>query len=198
MSEDKTGKTSQEDAARNGAPDQAPPPEAGPENTETGEAGGWARGELESLREENAALKDRLLRSAAEMENLRRRTERDKADTAKYAISNFAREVLAIGDNIARAIAHVPKDAADNKNAILEVRAGTGGDEAQDFQFGVGPCAIRCEDGESVHHRLAESGVVFGCDDRRGQDTADGLVQCNGPARQRRDLRGDSFMCLVE
>ncbi|GBE43774.1 heat shock protein GrpE [bacterium BMS3Bbin10] len=120
MSEDKTGKTSQGDAARDGAPEQAPPPEAGPADTGAGssEGSGWARGELESLKEENAALKDRLLRTAAEMENLRRRTERDKADTAKYAISNFARDMLSIGDNIARAIEHVPEEAAEKDPAL--------------------------------------------------------------------------------
>ena len=42
------------------------------------------------------------------MENLRKRTERDKEDTAKYAISKFAREVLAVGDNLQRATAAVP------------------------------------------------------------------------------------------
>jgi len=79
---------------------------------------GWAMGELETLKEENADLKDRLLRAAAEMENVRRRTERDKADSVKFAISNFARDVLTIGDNIARAIEHVPADAAEEDTAL--------------------------------------------------------------------------------
>lgn len=79
---------------------------------------GWALGELETLRTENADLKDRLLRAAAEMENVRRRTERDKTDSVKFAISNFARDVLTIGDNIARAIEHVPADAAENDPAL--------------------------------------------------------------------------------
>jgi len=79
---------------------------------------GWALGELETLKEENADLKDRLLRAAAEMENVRRRTERDKADSVKFAISNFARDVLTIGDNIARAIEHVPAEAAEDDPAL--------------------------------------------------------------------------------
>ena len=82
------------------------------------EASGWKIGELEALKEENADLKDRLLRAAAEMENMRRRTDRDKADTAKFAVSNFARDTLTIADNIARAIAHVPEDAAENDPAL--------------------------------------------------------------------------------
>ena len=63
-------------------------------------------------------MKDKVLRTAAEMENLRRRTERDKADTAKFAISNFARDVLTIADNIARAIEHVPEEAAEADEAL--------------------------------------------------------------------------------
>ena len=53
-------------------------------------------------------MRDRLLRTMADMENLRRRTEREKADTARYAISNFARDVLTVGDNLKRTIEHVP------------------------------------------------------------------------------------------
>jgi molecular chaperone GrpE len=63
-------------------------------------------------------LEERLKRSIAEQENLRKRMERDKADTAKYAIANFAREVLGIADNIQRAIDAVPKDAASNDAAL--------------------------------------------------------------------------------
>ncbi len=79
---------------------------------------GWGKGETEALREENAQLKEKVLRVAAEMENLRRRTERDKADTTKFAISNFARDVLTIADNIARAIEHVPEEAAEADEAL--------------------------------------------------------------------------------
>lgn len=101
------------------APDaEATAPEnAGPES-ETAEESGWAAGELEALRAENEDLKDKLLRTVAEMENLRRRTERDKADTAKYAVSNFARDVLTIADNIQRAIAHVPEEAAEKDETL--------------------------------------------------------------------------------
>jgi len=63
-------------------------------------------------------LTDRLLRAHAEMDNLRKRTERDKTDIAKYAISKFAREILAIGDNLQRAIAAVPPGAAEADPAL--------------------------------------------------------------------------------
>lgn len=90
---------------------------AGPE-TQAQEKSGWGAGELEALKAENAELKDKLLRTVAEMENVRRRTERDKLDTAKYAISNFARDVLTIADNIQRTIDHVPAEAADKDPAL--------------------------------------------------------------------------------
>src|SRR6478609_2411345 len=56
------------------------------------------------LVKEAAGLKDRLLRTLAEMENLRRRTEREVADARTYGISNFARDILAVGDNMERAL----------------------------------------------------------------------------------------------
>lgn len=68
-------------------------------------------GELELVRAEAAEHKDRLLRTMAEMENLRRRTEREKSDMAKYGITKFARDVLTVADNFQRAIDTVPKDA---------------------------------------------------------------------------------------
>jgi len=63
-------------------------------------------------------LEESLKRAVAEQENLRKRMEREKADTARYAIANFAREVLGIADNIERAIDAVPKDAAANDQAL--------------------------------------------------------------------------------
>ncbi|XSG83175.1 MAG: nucleotide exchange factor GrpE [Methyloligella sp. ZOD6] len=84
--------------------------------TETAEAAD-ANGEPD-LAAENAELRDRLLRTMAEMENLRRRTEREKSDTAKYSVSNFARDVLTVGDNLRRAIEHVPTEAASKDPAL--------------------------------------------------------------------------------
>ena len=65
---------------------------------------------LENLNTENAALKDKVLRTMAEMENLRRRTEKEIADSKVYGVSNFAREMLNVADNLSRAIASVPAD----------------------------------------------------------------------------------------
>ena len=58
------------------------------------------------------------------MENLRRRTEREIADTRAYAVANFARDMLVVGDNLTRAIAAVPPEARDGRdpalNALIE------------------------------------------------------------------------------
>ena len=75
---------------------------------------------LESLKDENAALKDKALRTMAEMENLRRRTEREIADARAYAVTNFARDVLNVADNIHRALDSVPADAKSTADGALK------------------------------------------------------------------------------
>jgi len=60
---------------------------------------------VETLARESAENKDKLLRALAEMENLRRRTERQVADARDYGITAFARDVLAVADNMDRALA---------------------------------------------------------------------------------------------
>jgi len=66
--------------------------------------------EIERLEAEKANLTDRLLRVAADMDNLRRRTERDITDARKYAVSRFAADMLVVGDNLKRALDAVPAD----------------------------------------------------------------------------------------
>ena len=75
------------------------------------------RAALDALVAENAEMKDRMLRTVAEMENLRKRTEREVADTRTYAIASFARDMLAATDAVSRALVTVP----------AEVRAGAEG-----------------------------------------------------------------------
>jgi len=60
-----------------------------------------------------ADLTDRLLRAHAEMDNIRKRAEREKADLAKYAITKFAGEVAVLSDNFQRALSAVPAHAAE-------------------------------------------------------------------------------------
>src|SRR5665213_4253983 len=69
--------------------------------------------DLTALRAESAALKDQALRYAAEAENTRRRAEREINDARAYAIQAFARDLLGVADNLARALDHAPKDADD-------------------------------------------------------------------------------------
>ena len=59
---------------------------------------------IAALAKEATDLKDRLLRTLAEMENVRRRTEREVADARVYGVTNFARDILAVADNMERAL----------------------------------------------------------------------------------------------
>ena len=72
----------------------------------------------EVLRTENAELRDRLLRTVAEMENLRKRTEREKAEATLYAASNFARDLLSVSDNLGRALQAISQDERDQAGEI--------------------------------------------------------------------------------
>lgn len=69
------------------------------------------------LAAENEELKDRALRLAAEMENLRRRTARDVQDARAYAVTNFARDMLSVSDNLQRALDAVPDEARQSGDA---------------------------------------------------------------------------------
>jgi len=79
---------------------------------------------VEILVNENAELKDRLLRLAADMENLRKRMDREISDTRNYAISGFARDMLVVTDNLSRALTAVPeevrKSTDDNVKSLIE------------------------------------------------------------------------------
>ncbi|RYC09920.1 nucleotide exchange factor GrpE [Ciceribacter ferrooxidans] len=74
---------------------------------------------LEALKAENAELRDRFLRLAAEMDNLRRRTERDVKDAKAYAVTGFARDMLAVSDNLRRALEAVSEEARASADAGL-------------------------------------------------------------------------------
>lgn len=74
---------------------------------------------LEALKAENAELRDRFLRLAAEMDNLRRRTERELKDAKTYAVTGFARDMLAVSDNLRRALEALPEEARAAADAGL-------------------------------------------------------------------------------
>ena len=65
-------------------------------------------GSVEALAKEAAEARDKMLRTLAEMENLRKRTTREVADARTYGISGFARDILDIADNLQRALDAVP------------------------------------------------------------------------------------------
>lgn len=69
---------------------------------------------------EVADLKDKLLRNMAEMENMRRRAEREKAEATLYAATNFARDVLPVGDNLARALETIDEEARANASDAVK------------------------------------------------------------------------------
>jgi molecular chaperone GrpE len=68
-------------------------------------------GSVEALTKEATEARDKMLRTLAEMENLRKRTTREVADARTYAITGFARDVLDIADNLQRALDAVPAEA---------------------------------------------------------------------------------------
>lgn len=69
------------------------------------------------LKAENADLRDKFLRLAAEMDNLRRRTERDVKDAKLYSVAGFARDMLAVSDNLRRALEAIPDHLKNNVEA---------------------------------------------------------------------------------
>jgi molecular chaperone GrpE len=112
----------------------APPPDGAPESAAAAEpppaSGAEAApdepqspGEAE-LQAELADAKDRLLRALAETENLRRRSMRDLQDAHKYAITNFARELLEVADNLSRALDAVPARARDEIEFVRNLADG--------------------------------------------------------------------------
>ena len=75
---------------------------------------------IEKLNAENAEMKDRVLRVLAEMENLRRRTEREVADARTYGVTSFARDMLTVADNLARALESLPDEARSSAEGAIK------------------------------------------------------------------------------
>ena len=69
--------------------------------------------QVASLMEEAADLKERLLRTMADMENLRKRSEREKAEATLYAATSFARDLLSVADSLDRALQSIPEEGRD-------------------------------------------------------------------------------------
>jgi len=78
---------------------------------------------IQKLNEEIMGLKDQRLRAIAELENFRKRAEKEQSDALKYGISNFAKEIINIRDNIERAQSSISEEAKNNE-AIKSVIEG--------------------------------------------------------------------------
>jgi molecular chaperone GrpE len=102
-----------------GAPEpEVKPAEAAPDETKPALDPAKLAAEVETLHGQIADLTDRLLRAHADIDNLRKRLEREKEETAKYAITRFAREVVTVADNFERAVQAVPAGAAEKDAAL--------------------------------------------------------------------------------
>ncbi len=73
---------------------------------------------------EIADLKDKLLRAVADYDNLQKRTAREREDTARFAISGFARDLLGVADNLRRALEAVPAEAHQQNEAMAALATG--------------------------------------------------------------------------
>jgi len=97
-----------ENGQGNGAPMRDPPAEAAVAEP------------LAEAQRQAAEYKDKLLRTLAEMENLRRRTEREVTDARLYGIASFAREVLAVADNMHRALEAIGPELREHADAKVK------------------------------------------------------------------------------
>ena len=94
-----------------------------------GEKAASAEAETASTQTDRAELRareleDRLLRALAELENFRRRAERERAEAVRFAAAQFAKDLLPTADNLARALDSLPADLPVDENAVQQLRAG--------------------------------------------------------------------------
>lgn len=76
--------------------------------------------ENRQLKDEAAGLKDKALRALADMENLRRRAEKEAADARAYAVTRFAGDMLPVADNLRRALDSIPEAARDSADGAFK------------------------------------------------------------------------------
>src|SRR5689334_8140917 len=112
---DETTKNGPDAAAAEATADAA----ANVENEAVKEAAAGEPDALELLKAENTELRDRYVRLAADMDNLRRRTEREVKDAKSYAVAGFARDMLTVSDNLRRALDSIPAEARETADAGL-------------------------------------------------------------------------------
>ena len=76
--------------------------------------------EMEALRAERDEAKDRLMRTFADLENTRKRADRDKRDAEQAGAASVARDMLPVFDNLKRALDAVPDDERENQKALID------------------------------------------------------------------------------
>lgn len=101
------------------------------EASATAEAAAGSDERVAKLEAEVSSLKDQLLRAMAETENTRRRAQREREDTAKFAVSSFAKELLAVSDNLRRALEAVPAEARETDDVMKNLAVGVEATERQ-------------------------------------------------------------------
>ena len=104
------------------APPAAPPPPEAPRETLSADDQATVR--IDALEARVGELKGELLRTLAETENVRKRGERQITDAKKYAISDFARDLLSVADNLHRALEAIPDDKVEGNDLLRTMRAG--------------------------------------------------------------------------
>ncbi len=78
---------------------------------------------IRRLEEELSDVKDKMLREAAEVENIRRRSQKEREDAKKFSIASFAKDLLDVSDNFSRALEAAPKnrdELDDHMKSLLE------------------------------------------------------------------------------
>lgn len=116
--------TAADPAAEAGQPETAPDGEP-PIPSMTADAGAADPAlRIAELEAQVAEANDRTLRALAEAENVRRRAERDKQDASRYAIANFAREILTVGDNLRRALDSIDAEARTSSEVVETLMTG--------------------------------------------------------------------------
>jgi len=106
--------------------------EAAKDAQQTPAGNGAGNGErVAQLEAEVASLKDQLLRQMAEVENTRRRAQRDREDASKFAVSSFAKELVSVADNLRRALDAVPAEGREHDEMLKSLAVGVEATERQ-------------------------------------------------------------------
>jgi len=146
-------------------PTEAPAAGQGDPPTPSPEIQAQAQPDPAALELQIAELNDKLLRALAEAENVRRRAERDKEDAYKYAVANFARDMLSVADNLRRAMDSIEPEVRKSDPAVDKVIEGLELTERQMLatfeRYGIKPVAAL---GEKFDHNVHEA--LFEVEDR--------------------------------